>query len=162
MNAFKELRGEALTGSQDYRDAVARIFADIQRDLKNAGKPSDLIDIAESIGASVGTVSNAFNKKADLSGVFLLRLGQIYGAGYLNPALSITNAQAAPLDGSLTSDILPLVMAVGHKIAMARDPQGPGGAMEVPQEKAAYLPDLKRLQTRSAHLVKEIEGALAA
>lgn len=155
MNVPKELR-VGLTGSANYRTAVARIIEDIKRD-----HGCDLIDIAEAIDASIGTISNAFNAKADLSGVYLLRLGQAFGAGYLNPCLNITNAQAAPLDGSLTADILPLVMAVGHKIALARDPSGPGGAMEVPQEKSGYLPDLKKLNNRTGCLIKEIEECLA-
>ena len=155
MNAHKVLRGPSLAGSERYRKAVAQIIEDIRRE-----EGADLVDIAEMIDASVGTISNAANGKADLSGVYLMRLGQAFGSGYLNPYLRMCDAQAAPLDGSLTADILPLVMAVGMKIAKARDPQGPGGAVEVPQEKAEYLPDLKKLQTRSAHLVKEIEGAL--
>lgn len=156
MNAHKVLRGQPPANSNSYRAAVAQMIEDIRRDID-----CDLVDIAEAIDASVGTVSNAANKKADLSGVYLFRLGQIYGAGYLNPCLGMVRAQAAPLDGTLTSDILPMVMAVAHKIAMARDPAGPGGMIEVPQEKAAYLPDLKRLQNRTGCLVQEIEGALA-
>lgn len=156
MNAPKVLHGTALAGSECYRDAVARIIEDIRRDTKD-----DLIDIAEAIDASVGTVSNAANRKADLSPVYLIRIAQRYGAGYLNPCLNIANAQAAPLDGTLTSDILPMVMAVAHKIACARDPAGPGGATEVPQEKAAYLPDLKKLNHRSGYLIQEIEAANA-
>jgi hypothetical protein len=156
MNAQKVLRGEALAGSENYRRAIAQIIGDIQRDHK-----CRLVDIAEAIDASIGTISNAFNKEADLSGVFLLRLGQAYGAGYLNPYLNITQAQAAPLDGSLASDILPLMMAAAHKISMARDPNGPGGVVEVPQEKMGYLPDLKRVNNHTACLINEIEEQLA-
>jgi hypothetical protein len=153
MNAHKVLRAASLTGSDNYRKAVARIIDDIQRD-----HGCDLVDIAEAIDVSVGTVSNAANCKADLSGVYLFRIAQRFGAGYLNPCLNIANAQAAPLDGTLTSDILPMVMAVAHKIACARDPAGPGGVVEVPQEKRAYLPDLKRLNQRSGCLIQEIEA----
>ena len=156
MNAHKRLRADPLAGSDNYRRAVGRILEDIRRD-----HDCDLTDIAEAIDASVGTISNAINGKADLSAVYLIRLGQRYGAGYLNPCLNIAHAQAAPLDDSLTSDILPLVMAVGHKIALARDPMGPGGATEVPQERSGYLPDLKRLTRESGRLAKQIEEALA-
>lgn len=152
MNAHKGLRDNPLTGSDNYRTAVARSIDDIRRDHN-----IDLVDIAEAIDASVGTISNAVNKKTDLSGVYLFRLAQRYGAGYLNPCLNIANAQAAPLDNTLTSDILPMVMAVAHKIACARDPAGPGGSTEVPQEKRAYLPDLKKLNQRSGCLIQEIE-----
>lgn len=153
MNAHKILHGDSLAGSDNYRSAVARIIDDIRRDHK-----LDLVDIAEAIDTSVGTISNAVNKKTDLSGVYLFRLAQRYGAGYLNPCLNIANAQAAPLDNTLTSDILPMVMAVAHKIACARDPAGPGGVMEVPQEKLGYLPELRKLNQRSGCLIQEIEA----
>lgn len=157
MNAPNVLRADALAGSASYRHAVARIIDDIRHDNPQL----DLVDIAEAIDASVGTISNAANKRTDLSGVYLLRIGQKFGAGYLNPCLNMAQAQAAPLDGSLASDILPMFMAVAHKVACARDPEGPGGVVEVPQEKAAYLPDLKRAVNNGATLIKEIEEALA-
>lgn len=155
MNAFSVMCAELPDETSEYRKAVRQIIDDIERehDLNH-------IQLAESIDVSLGTISNAHNKKSDLCATFLMRLGRRYGAGFLNPYFRLMDAQASPLDGSLTADILPLVMAVGMKIAKARDPQGPGGSIEVPQEKAEYLPDLKKLQTRSAHLVKEIEAAL--
>lgn len=158
MTAFKRIR--ALPTENAYLCAVETIIRDIQRNGGPNGLPLDLVDIAESIDASVGTISNAVNQKASLNPTYLARLGTVYGSGYLNPYMALFQAQAAPLDGTLTSDILPMVVAVAHKIAMARDPAGPGGVVEVPQEKAGYLPELKQLQTRSAHLVKEIEAAL--
>lgn len=156
------LRVNPVSETAAYRRAVCEIIRDIQRECGDpkTGKPLELLDIAEAINVSLGTISNAVNQKSDLNAIYLLRLGQHFGSGFLNPYLRMCDAQAAPLDGSLTADILPLVMAVGAKIAKARDPQGPGGVVEVPQEKAEYLPDLKKLQTRSAHLVKEIEAAL--
>ena len=161
MHHCNVLRVNSISETAAYRKAVATIIRDIQRDHRDTdGKPMELLDIAENIGVSLGTISNAVNMKSDLNAIYLMRLGQKFGSGYLNPYLRMCDAQASPLDGSLTADILPLVMAVGHKIAKARDPQGPGGAIEVPQEKAGYLSDLKQLQTRSAHLVKEIEAAI--
>jgi hypothetical protein len=143
-----------------YRRAVARIIDDIQRFEERDGKSLGLVDIAEDIGVSLGTVSNASLQKTDLSPTYLTRLGKRYGAGYLNPYFALVDAQAAPLENTLTSDILPMVMAVAHKIACARDPAGPGGVVEVPQEKAGYLPDLKRLNQRSGCLIQEIEAVV--
>jgi hypothetical protein len=154
VTQFKVLRAAATTDA--YRCAVSTIIEDIERFERKT-----LVDIAESIDASLGTISNAKNKKADLNPVYLARLGQVFGGAYLNPYFALFQTQAAPLDNSLTADILPMVMAVGHKIALARDPQGPGGSTEVPQEKASYLPDLKRLNQRAGCLIQEIEGALA-
>ena len=157
MNAPNVLRADRLTGSENYRRAVAQIIDDILRDDPRLS----LVDLAESIDATVGTISNAKNKKADLSAVYLFRLGQVYGAAYLNPCLNITGAQAAPLDNTITSDVLPMVMAIAHKIASARDPECPGGVTEVPQEKRGYLPDLKKVNRRTGCLINEIEEALA-
>lgn len=156
----KVLRVNEVEEQTAYRNAVAQIIEDILRfEKRDDNKPVGLVDIAESIDVSLGTVSNASNRKTDLSPTYLTRLGKRYGAGYLNPYFALVGAQAAPLDNTLTSDILPLIMALGHKVASARDPEGPGGVMEVPQEKSAYLPDLKKLNHRSACLISEIEGA---
>lgn len=154
MSHFKVLRAEA--SADAYRNAVETIIRDIQRDTG-----SDLTDIAEAIECSVGTISNAVNKKADLNAVYLLRLGQAYGSGYLNPYLGLVGAQVSPLDGSPLADMLPLIMALAHKMALARDPAGPGGIVEVPQERAGYLPDLKRAVNTGGCLIREIEEQLA-
>lgn len=161
MSGFNGLRVNEIEEQTAYRKAVAQIIEDIQRYEKRGDRQINLVEIADEIDVSLGTISNAFNKKTDLSPSYLTRLGKRYGAGYLNPYFALVGAQAAPIDNTLTSDILPLLMAVGHKIASARDPEGPGGVIEVPQEKAGYLPDLKRLSHRSSCLVQEIEGVLA-
>jgi hypothetical protein len=152
MTAPNVLRVNEAEEQTAYRKAVAQIIEDILR-----FESADIVDIAESIDVSLGTISNAKNKKTDLSPTFLTRLGRRYGAGYLNPYFALVGAQAAPLDNTLTSDILPLLMAVGHKMASARDKEGPGGVIEVPQERLGYLPDLKRLNQRAGCLIQEIE-----
>jgi hypothetical protein len=152
MTAHKVLCHVADTDA--YRSAVATIIEDIER-----FEGLTLVDIAESIDASLGTISNAKNRKADLNATYLARLGQKFGGAYLNPYFAIFQTQAAPLDNSITSDVLPLVMSLAHKIATARDPEGPGGAAEVPQERRGYLPDLKRVNQRTGCLIHEIEVA---
>jgi hypothetical protein len=161
MNAHSVLRVNEVAETAAYRRAVCEIIRDIQRECGKDKKPLDLIDIAESINVSLGTISNAVNMRSDLNAIYLARLGKVYGGGFLNPYLSLVDIQAAPLDGSLTSDVLPMVMSLAHKIASARDPEGPGGCTEVPQEKSAYLPDLKRVNRRTGTLIKEIEEQLA-
>lgn len=161
MNAHSVLRVNEVAEQAAYRRAICEIVRDIQREHTHNGKPLDLIDIAESIGVSLGTISNAVNMKTDLNAIYLARLGTVYGGGFLNPYLNLVGIQAAPLDGSLTSDVLPTLMALAHKIASARDPEGPGGVTEVPQEKKAYLPELKRVNRRTGTLIKEIEECLA-
>ena len=139
-----------------YRKAVSAMLSDIQRD-------TDLtwIAIADRLDISVGTIYAARDQLSDLSGLYLIRIGCVFGGAYLNPLLKIADVQAAPLEGSIEADILPLLTALTHKVAMARDPEGPGGTAEVPQERSAYLPDLKRVNKATGRLAKQIEEALA-
>lgn len=152
MMESKVMRADADT--DDYRCAVETIIRDIQRATEDT-----LIDIAENIGASLGTISNAVNRKADLNATYLARLGQYYGSAFLNPYLAMFGAQAAPIKRKPERDILPIVTKVAHKIALARDPEGPGGSVEVPQEKRGYLHDLKELQHTTGCLIAEVESA---
>lgn len=161
MNFHSRLRVNPVLETAHYRRAVATIIRDIQRDCGKNDAPLDLIDIAEAIGVSLGTISNAVNEKSDLNAIYLMRLGRRYGGAYLNPYLKLGDIQAAPLDGSIEADILPLLTALTHKVACARDPDGPGGVVEVPQERSAYLPDLKRVNKATGRLAKQIEEALA-
>ena len=139
-----------------YRDAISRILCDVQRD-------TDLpwVRIADKLDVSVGTIYAARDKHSDLSGIYLMRIATVFGGAYLNPLLKIADVQAAPLDGSIEADILPMLTSLVHKVAEARDPAGPGGTAEVPQERAGYLSDLKRVNKASGKLAKQIEEALA-
>lgn len=139
-----------------YRQAVSAMLNDIKRDTALTW-----IAIAERLDISVGTIYAARDCEADLSGLYLIRVGAAFGGSYLNPLLKLVDIQAAPLEGSIEADILPLLTALTHKVACARDPEGPGGAAEVPQEKAAYLPDLKRVNKATGRLAKQIEEQLA-
>ena len=156
MNVHSVLRVNPIAETAAYRRAVATIIRDIQRDCD-----IDLIDIAESIGVSLGTISNAVNERTDLNAIYLSRLGKRYGGSYLNPYLQMADIQAAPLEGSIEADILPLLTALTHKVACARDPEGPGGAAEVPQERSEYLPVLKQVNKATGRLAKQIEEQLA-
>jgi len=152
MTAYTVLRD--MPSSDSFRCAVATIIGDIER---ATGEP--LCMIADRIDASLGTISNAKNRKADLNATYLARLGAVYGGAFLNPYLALFDAQAAPIEKKAKRDILPIVTKVAHKIALARDPSGPGGATEVPQEKRGYLHDLKELQHEAGCLISEVEAA---
>lgn len=140
----------------NYRKAVSDLLCDVQRDT---GLP--WVAIADRLDISVGTIYAARDRQSDLSGLYLMRVATVFGGAYLNPLLKIADVQASPLDGSIEADVLPLLTALTHKIAVARDPEGPGGSAEVPQEKAAYLPDLKRVNKATGRLAKQIEEQLA-
>jgi hypothetical protein len=126
----------------NYRSAVSAMLQDIKRDTELPWEA-----IADRLDMSVG--------------LYLMRVGARFGGSYLNPVLKIAEVQAAPLEGSIEADILPLLTALTHKVACARDPEGPGGTHEVPQERAGYLPDLKRVNKVTGRLAKQIEEQLA-
>jgi hypothetical protein len=156
MNAHSVPKVCAGKEQANYRAAVSAMLQDIKRDT---GLPWEAI--ADRLDMSVGTIYAARDKQSDLSGLYLMRVGARFGGSYLNPVLKIAEVQAAPLEGSIEADILPLLTALTHKVACARDPDGPGGTHEVPQERAAYLPDLKRVNKATGRLAKVIEEQLA-
>lgn len=67
-----------------YRSAIAKIIRNIKsaRDLTN-------VELAEEIGCSAETISNAENENNDLSAVTFLRLGYYFGEDALAPALEL-------------------------------------------------------------------------
>jgi transcriptional regulator with XRE-family HTH domain len=105
-----------------YRNAVARVLTSIQ-----AEHDVTLLDIAERIGVSLGTISNAANKKNDLCRTFINRLGQAFGGSALDPIHRLYGVRAAPLEADESADALPSTTAAIHKLALARSPTGPGG-----------------------------------
>lgn len=151
------LRINAVEEQASYRTAVARILTDIQHETHDT-----LIDIAEKIGVSLGTMSNAANKKCDLSPTFLQRLGRLYGAHVLDPYLALCGARAVPLHSVDHRDVLPFINRAAMKIAEARDPAGPGGVREVHKERFDYLNDLIAMQKEVTALICKIEAERAA
>ena len=123
MSGNNVLRLNSVEEQAAYRNAVARIIATVQRD-------NDLtdIDLAEKLDISVGTVSNARNRRADLSGVYLKRIGQLYGAPALDPYFALFGAKGVPIDGDPNADVLPTVACAVHQLTLVTAPASPGGA----------------------------------
>lgn len=160
MSEFKSLGHGASLDTEAYRAAVTEILEDILREFRcRDGKPLTQALLADSIDISKASVGNALRGIYSMDPVHLARLGQVYGAGFLNPYFRLMGAQAAPLEKDKGADILPMLTGVAFKISAARDPNGMGGATEVPQERRGYLHDLKRLVNRAGCLVQEIEVA---
>lgn len=133
----KVLRVNESEEAELYMRAVARVIVDIQRD-----HDATLIDIAESIGVSAGTISNAANRRGALNHVYLQRLGKRYGTQYLNPVMALMGARLAPLQAN-DVDPLPRILAAALKIGEARDPQSEGGEAETHRELLSMVPDLR-------------------
>jgi transcriptional regulator with XRE-family HTH domain len=150
------LRVNPVEEQADYRRAVADILLAIQQE-----RGVTHIEIAEKIGVSLGTISNAANKKSDLCSIYLKRLGQAYGGHHLNPYLALFGVRAEPLEAGNEADVLPFVAKVNLKIAEARSPGSKGGPRETHCEKLGYLPDLKELQREISALICKIEGLAA-
>lgn len=153
MNAPQVFRFDTGTEQDLYRKAVSQIIRDIQKAHQNR----DLCLIADDIGISKETIHNAVNKRSDLNALYLARLGRRFGKAFLKPYHDLCE----PQDGDPPlKDILPIASLVAHKIACARDPDGPGGATEVPQERAGYLPALKQLHREVGCLIPQLEASL--
>jgi len=156
-SAHSVLRVNQSEEREAYREAVAEMLRRIQAERKNT-----LIDIAERCDISLGTISNAANKKTDLCSTYLARLGAAYGPHVLDPVAALSGGRMVPLEVQTTRDVLPFIGRASLKIANARDPEGPGGVREIHTEKADYLPDLRALRKELDVLICQIEGELAA
>lgn len=148
MPALNVLRVNAVEEQQDERSAIVRILLDIQRE-----EGVTLLEIAEKIDVSLGTISNAANKKTDLCRTYLKRLGKVFGGHYLDPFHELYGIRSVPLRPGNVCDIAPLLARASLKIAEARDPQSNGGGRETHQEMLGYLPELERLQAELSNTI---------
>lgn len=157
MNARNVLHVNSVEERESYRSAVSET---IRRII--AEHETNLIGIAEAVDVSLGTISNAFNEKADLCPTYLSRLAKVFGPHALDPFAAMAGGRVVPLEVSMQRDVLPFVARVNLKVASARDPESPGGTRETHREKANYLPDLRALRKELDVLICQIEGELAA
>lgn len=157
MNARNVLHVNGAEEQADYRSAVAEILRRVQVEHGRT-----LLEISELIDVSLGTISNAANKKTDLCAVYLRRLGKAFGPHTLDPYLALIGGRVVPIEVSVQRDVLPFVARVNMKIAVARSPDSPGGVREIHTEKADYLPDLRQLRKELDALIGQIERELAA
>lgn len=159
-NPLNVLRVNSVEEQSRYRNAVAQILLDIQREHSRPGVPMTLADIAETIDVSLGTISNAANKKNDLSVTYLARLGDAFGPEMLNPYAALSGGRMVPLQPS-DSDALPSLTASIHSIAVARSPNSDGGERTTHRELLAMLPDLKAAQAAITNLILQAERIAA-
>lgn len=141
------LRVNSVEETENYRKAVSRILSNVMRD-----HDLTMIDIAERIDVSVGTISNAVNRKADLSAPYLSRIGQAYGGHYLDPYIQLVGGKIVPLEADDADAMIPLSASI-HKLAVAQSHISHGGAVITHQELLAMLPDLRAAQRALSSLI---------
>lgn len=154
-NPLNVLRVNATEETSRYRNAVCQILLNIQRECNVT-----LHDIAETIGVSLGTISNAANKKADLSPTFLTRLGESFGTAMLDPWAALSGGRIVPLEPSIM-DAMPSLTASIHRIAVARSPDSDGGERTTHRELLEMLPDLKAAQAAITNLIMQADRIAA-
>lgn len=153
--APKVLRVNSVEETTLYRNAVASILLNIQQE-----RSLTLADIAEDISVSLGTISNAANKKCDLCSTYLKRLGEVYGPEILDPYAALAGGRIVPL-APQEIDALPSLSASVHSIAVARSPSSQGGERVTHSELLAMLPDLKAAQAAISNLIMQAERIAA-
>ena len=122
MTATNVLRVNKVEEEAAYREAVAEILRRIQAEHRVT-----LLEIAEKIDVSLGTISNAANKKTDLCATYLNRLGKVFGGHNLDPYAALNGCRLVPLHPDDSVDALPSTTAAIHKLALARSPKSDGG-----------------------------------
>lgn len=85
-----------------YLNAVAEIIRRTQGDMTDC-------EYAERIGVSEGTVQNARNRKAKLSGETLARIGHEFGPAALDPFADMMEAIVIPKRCDATNDMLTII-----------------------------------------------------
>lgn len=153
MTSNNVLRVNAVEERTAYEDAVHEILC---RVISENG--ATLVQIAEKIDVSLGTISNAFNKKAALNPLYLNRLGIAYGPHILDPFAKLCGARFVPLEVQVERDVLPFLQRASLRIAEARDPASPGGTREILKEKLDYLADLRAVVKEAGALICQIEA----
>ena len=152
MASRNVLRVNGVEEQADYREAVAQILRDIQTDHKVT-----LREVAETIDVSLGTISNAANKQADLNPIYLKRLGKVFGAHHLDPYVALAGGRVVARQHESEGDVLPFLTMASHRVASARCPTSPAGAVETLREQLEYLPDLRRTYRELGALICRIE-----
>lgn len=149
------LRVNSVEEQEAYRSAVSRIIGNIMRD-----HDATLIDIAERIDVSTGTISNAVNRKTDLSATYLKRIGQAYGSHVLDPYAALSGGRIVPIEADDADAMVPLSASI-HRLAVAQSPGSDGGPAISHRELLDMLPDLKAAQKAISGLIVRAERLVA-
>ena len=145
--------------TKSYRCSVAETIRLIQAE-------NSLTDheLAEMIGCSVGTISNARNERGNLDGVFLMSLQYAFGADAIDPVLALSAARGVPSGGAGKIDKSPVVILAEAilKLAEAQQTESEHGPDTGPNEAAELLPVLRAARSVLDHEIARISPMLRA
>jgi len=148
-----DLRHRGRPTQKLYRERVARIIRRVKADYDLSN-----VDLADRIGCSSETISNAENERADLKALFLLAIEHEFGTGTIDPVRELAGARGVPVGAICNTDPLPSLTAAVHQIAESRSPDSPGGVKTMRCEAIAMLPELLKAQASINWLIAFAEG----
>lgn len=103
--------------------AISQIIVRVQQETDQT-----LIDIAETIGCTVVTISNAVNRKSVLSLPYVLRIGKAYGGDRINPVIELIGGHFAPNKPEVDPAVLEAAAELISWYGRSTHPASPGGA----------------------------------
>lgn len=140
-----------------YRTAVATIIRNLQAEHGFGDK-----ELAERLGCSRVTITNAREGDNSLGGVTLANIEFEFGPSALDPFLELGGSRAVPIVAGAQvvgpTATLPLAELL-HRLIEAQAPDSDGGAEITPKELAAILPVLQGARTSIDALIEIAEGA---
>jgi transcriptional regulator with XRE-family HTH domain len=145
--------------TKSYRCSVAETIRNIQAQHGLTDH-----DLAEQIGCSVGTISNARNERGNLDGVFLMSLQYAFGADAIDPVLALSGARGVPKDATCSVDMNPVVKLAEaiQKLAEAQRPDSEHGGGTGPKEARDLLPVLRAARSVLDHEIARLSPMLKA
>ena len=99
--------------TKSYRAAIAAIIRDIQHRARETDQQT-----ADRLGVSVGTIRNARDEKADLSGLTLAKIGSLYGNEALAPFAALSAREC-----DVCENVIPSMAAAMSALALAKGPK---------------------------------------
>lgn len=138
-----------------YRDAVREIIAGIRKSTGASDR-----QLAARLGCSASTIRNARHMTTSLDPALLLRVGQEFGPGAIDPFLALANSRAVPLpQGVAEGDPLLAIVTALHRIIEAEARDSEGGRRITRMELRRVLDDLKRGRAALDGLIARAGGS---
>lgn len=142
---------------KSYRSAVKKIVLDLQaqHDLNDP-------ELAERLGCSAGTISNARREVSNLDGVTLANIEFEFGPSAIDPFMALGGSRAVPLVAGEAADRSASLALVGalQVIIESEAETSPGGHRTLPEEVAPHLAKLRAARTALDGLIA-LAGSLA-